>query len=152
MQKWIKWGLVNKWRRKEVSNKGVPFVVTYNLILKSLGKVIQDNFYLFYMNIEVKKTFTRRPMILFKTDSKTSSHLVTAKLYSPDIKLGSNKCGKEWCEIYHNISNSGTFISIVTRKTYEINQQFDCDSTCLIYLLTCKSAKSNTLERQITLN
>ena len=34
--------------------KGVPFVVTYHLILNSLNKIIRDNMYLLNMNEEVR--------------------------------------------------------------------------------------------------
>ena len=46
--------------------KGVPFVVTYHLILNSLSKIIQDNMNLYDVNEEVRKTFSPGPMVSFK--------------------------------------------------------------------------------------
>ena len=70
--------------------KGVPLDVTYHLKLKSLSKMIKDNFYLLYMNDEVKKTFTPSPMISFCSSRKISSYIVRAKLHPLERTVGSN--------------------------------------------------------------
>ena len=74
---------INKW-------KGVPFVVTYHPKLKNLSKIIKDNLDLLYMNDEVKKTFTRSPMISFPSSPKISSYIVRAKLYPLEGTVGSS--------------------------------------------------------------
>ena len=43
--------------------KGVPLVVTYHPLLKSIGKIIYDNLYLLYMNKELEHLFTSSPMV-----------------------------------------------------------------------------------------
>ena len=47
-------------------------------------------------------------------------------------------CGRK-CEVCHNIQNSDTFQSSMTNETFIINHHLNCDSKCLIYLLTCKT-------------
>ena len=43
--------------------KGVPLVVTYHPLLKSLSAIIDENLSIFYMDNEVKRVFTLRPMV-----------------------------------------------------------------------------------------
>ena len=56
-------------RNRKVNNKTVkrvPFVVIIHPRLKILQKIIDKNLYLFYMNEEVKKAFTPKPMIWYE--------------------------------------------------------------------------------------
>ena len=59
--------------RQQDPRKGVPFVLTYHPLFKSMGKIINKNLYLLYMNNEVKKMFTPKPMISFRIARKMSS-------------------------------------------------------------------------------
>ena len=74
---------------KEKEKQGVPLVVTYYPSLNCLSKIIRDNLYLLYMNDEVKKVFSPKPMISFRSARKLSSYLVRAKLYPIDRVLKS---------------------------------------------------------------
>ena len=71
----------NTHRERETSLKVIPFVVTYNPILKSMDKVILKNLNLLYMVKEVNRVFTPKPIIWFQSARKLSSYLVRAKLY-----------------------------------------------------------------------
>ena len=48
------------------------------------------------------------------------------------------KRNKPQCLGCVNVTETNTFSSTVTGKTYKINHKFDCDEHYLIYLLTCK--------------
>ena len=48
------------------------------------------------------------------------------------------RCGKKPCQVCLNITETDSFISISTSKTYKINHQFNCSEKCLVYLLTCR--------------
>ena len=50
-------------RERETSLKVIPFIVTYNPILKSMDKVILKNLNLLYMDKEVNRVFTPKPII-----------------------------------------------------------------------------------------
>ena len=69
------------WHNKK-REKGVPFVVTYYPILNSLNKIIRENMYLLNINEEIRKTFSPRLVVSFRSTRKLSSYLVPAKLYS----------------------------------------------------------------------
>ena len=66
------------WRKDTA--QGVPFVLTYHPLLKSMGHIINKNLCLLNMNEEVKNVFTPKPMISFRSARKLSSYLVRAKL------------------------------------------------------------------------
>ena len=61
-----------------------------------------------------------------------------ARLYPTERVVGSFKCYKPRCLVCVNVTETNTFSSTVTGKTYKINHKFDCDENCLVYLLTCK--------------
>ena len=44
------------------TQKGIPLVVTYHPLLKSLNNIVNINIYLLYMDQEVKRTFTPQPI------------------------------------------------------------------------------------------
>ena len=68
------------------------------------------------MDEEVKRLFTPRSMILFKT-RKLSSYLVRAKLYPIEKLVGSFKYNKALCLAFVNMTATNTFTSITTGKS-----------------------------------
>ena len=96
---------------------------------------------LLYMDNEVKRVFTPKPIISFRSARKLSSYLVRAKLYPTERTVGSYKCGGKRCEVCINVNETSTFTSTVTGETYIINHRFDCNERCLVYHLTCNKCK-----------
>ena len=68
--------------------KRIPFVVTFHPLLKSLGSILNKNYYLLQMNDKVKNVFSLRPMVSFRNARKLISYLVRAKLYPVERKVG----------------------------------------------------------------
>ena len=89
------------------------------------------------MGKEVKRVFTPKPMISFRSSRKLSSYLVRDKLYPTERTVGSYRCGRKRCEACINVNETSTFASTVTGETYLINHRFDCNERCLVYLLPC---------------
>ena len=75
------------------SLKAIPVVMAYHPKHKSMNKVILKYLDLLYMDNEVKRVFTPKPMISFRSARKLSSYLVRAKLYPTKRTVGSYKCG-----------------------------------------------------------
>ena len=44
-------------------NKGVPFVLTYHVLLKMVNFIIRNHIHLLYINEEVKKVFQQGPIV-----------------------------------------------------------------------------------------
>ena len=124
--------------QNEKREKGARFVVTYHTIQNSLNKIIQDNMYLINMNEEVRKTFSPRSMVSFRSAQWLSSYSDWDKLYPLQRKVGSSKCGKRWYEVCNNVTDTTIFSSTVTGDTFNINHSLNCDDNRLIYLETCK--------------
>ena len=80
-------------------------------------------------------------MVFFHRARKIKDYLVRAKLYTLKRNLGFKKCNKSRCEVCNNIESTDLFSSTVTGETYKINHYFNCDSKCLVYLITCRTCK-----------
>ena len=52
--------------------------------------------------------------------------------------IGSFKCGGRCYQVCLNVTETEPFTSTSTNPTYEINHEFNCNKSSLIYLLTCK--------------
>ena len=63
--------------------------MTYHPKLKSINKIILKYLDLPYMDKEVKRVFTPKLVISFRSARKLSSYLVTAKLYPTERTVGS---------------------------------------------------------------
>ena len=83
------------------------------------------------MDEEVKKVFYPGPMVSFRGARKVSSYLVRAKVYPSERTVGSFKYKKSRCQVCLNVSETDTFTSTVTKKTYNINHKFDCSDKML---------------------
>ena len=102
-----------------------------------MGKIINKSLNLLYMNNEVKKVFTPKSMISFRSARKMSSYLVRAKLYPEERTKGFFNCGSKRCEVFLNVNETFTFaiyiyiytvtVAIVTGETYIINQKCNCN-------------------------
>ena len=118
---------------------------TTNKNLKSKFKVLQNitnkHLYLLYLNYEIKRVFTPKPMVSCRSSCKISSYLVRAKFYPIERTVGSYKCVSKRCEVCKQITDTDTFTSSVIRETYKINHRLDCNDKFLEYLLTCNKCK-----------
>ena len=77
------------------------------------------------MHDEVKRVFTPKPMVSFRSSCKISSYLVRAKLYPIERTAGSFRCGSKHCEVCKYITETDTFTSSVSGETYKINHYLD---------------------------
>ena len=90
-----------------------------------------DALYILYMDKEVKRVFTPKLMISFRSARKQSSYFVKGKLYPTERTKGSYKRGGKRCEVCINV-NETTFTSTGTEETYIKNHKFDSNERCLI--------------------
>ena len=76
-------------------------------------------------------------MISICSARKLSSYLVRAKQSPTEPTVGSFKYNEKRSQTCRNLSEMDTFSSTTTGGAYKMNQQFNCNSKCLVYLLTC---------------
>ena len=124
--------------RTEKKDTGVPLVLTYHPRFHNLSGIIKKLFTFLYAEEQVKKVFTPAPFVSFRTGYSLKNHLVRSKVYPMIRDKGTFCCGKSKCDTCKNIKETDIFESFVTKRTYKINHSFNCDSKCLIYLLSCK--------------
>ena len=111
----VKFNVDNK--RSNNTKERDTFFVTIQPELKVLQNMINRHPYLLYMNDEVKRVFTPKPMVSFRSFRKISSHLVRAKLFPIERTVGSFRCGSKRCEVCKYITETDTFTSSVTGET-----------------------------------
>ena len=58
------------------------------------------------------------------------------QVYPLERKVESRGCGKKWCQICLNVTETDSFTITSANKTYKINHLFNCSEKCLVYLLT----------------
>lgn len=67
--------------------KSISLSPTNHPLLKSINTIFDKNLSLLYLNKDVKKGFTPRPIISFRSARKINSCLIRAKLYPLEIHL-----------------------------------------------------------------
>ena len=111
----VKFNVDNK-RSNNSKQKEVPFVVTFHPKRKVLRNIINKHLYLLHMIDEVKRVFTAKPMVSFRSSNKICSYLVRAKLYPIERTVGSFRCGSKPCEVCKYITETNTFTSSGHRR------------------------------------
>ena len=112
MKSWfVKWGypenIINRemekvkfekqvFSRRRGVTKGVPLVITYHLLLKSVRTILYKHLYQLHIDKNVKKIFTVAHIVSFKSAHKPSSYLVRARLYSVQKTVRSFKYNKPY--------------------------------------------------------
>ena len=81
--------------------------------------------------------FTPRPFVLFKSPRTLRDRLVRSKVYPLEREVGCSGCGHKSCKVCANMVDSRTFSSHITGTQYSINHKFNCNSKCVVYLLSC---------------
>ena len=102
------------------------------------------------MNYEVKRVFTPKPMVSFRSSHEISSYLVRAKLYPIERIVRSFKCGSKRCEVCTYITETDTFTSSVTGETCRIDYRLGCNDNRLVIDLLVTDVKNNTLVKLLT--
>ena len=118
---------------------GEPLVPTYHPRLKNSNDIIKKHLVFLYAREQVGNVFTPPGFVLFRAGFSLRKHLVRAKVYPLLRKCGSSGCNKIRCQTCRNVNNTDVFQSFVTKESYKINHKFDCDSKCIIYLISCKA-------------
>ena len=67
-----------------------------------------------------------------------------------DAERGNFPCGRGNCEISNILKPGKQFKSTLTGKIYKTNFHFDCNSLCVVYLITCKVCKKQYTGSTVT--
>ena len=119
----------------------VPMVVTYHPTLPNIGYILRELQPLLHCSDKCKKAVKDVPMVVFRRPKSLRDYLVHAKLRATSVEdkpKGTVKCGDRRCQVCEHLKTGDSFISKRTGKKYSINFDLNCNSTNVVYLLSCK--------------
>ena len=118
----------------------VPLVVTFHPALNELRGIIRKLHTMLEASEEHRMAFKEQPLVVFRRAPNLKDNLVRAKL--PKIRTegvrGCFRCGKARCQVCSYMSEGSGFRCNVSGREYDINSDFNCDSSGVVYLLGCK--------------
>ena len=126
-----------KIRDKKVDDNKT-LVLTYHPSLNQLYEILRRAHKHVLKSPRLHSGLPSPPKVAFRNPKTIRDKLVRSKLKEFIYKdAGTIICGHSNCDIC-KISESGDQFEIaVTKKKYRINFEFDCNSCCIVYLLTC---------------
>ena len=87
----------------------------------------------------LKLVLPKPPRVAFHNPKSLREKLIGSKLKSEKEKRWGNfSCSRKNCKICKILYPCNKFTSTVTVEEYKMNFHFNCNSLCVVYLLTCK--------------
>ena len=128
-------------RPRNATNR-VPMVVTYHPSLPNIGSILRELQPLLHCSEKCRKAVKDVPFMAFRRPKSLGDYLVHAKL-RPSTRLersskGTVVCGNRRCQVCKYLEPGERFTSYRTGKSYTINYELDCNSSNVVYLLSCK--------------
>ena len=115
----------------------ITLVLTYHPALNQLYEILQRTHKHVLKSTRLHRALPSAP-VAFQNPKTIRHKLVHSKLKEFIYKdAGTNICGYFNCEIFKMIESGDQSESTFSKKKHHINFPFDCNSCCLVYLLTC---------------
>ena len=76
------------------------------------------------MDKEVKKVFTQKPMISFRSARKLSNYLLRPEMYPIDRNVRTANFNSKYCEVCVKVNEASTLTSTFTGEIFTINYKF----------------------------
>ena len=139
---------VRRMTRDEVLSKSnqprstkTPFVVTYHPRLPDISKILRELHPILESSDRCKNAIKNVPFVAFRKPKSLGDYLVRAKVESRkprDLVLGTVECSSRRCEVCKYMDGNSRFKSSHDDKSYSINYNLNCNSSYVVYLITCK--------------
>ena len=139
---------VRRMTRDEVLSKSnqprstkTPFVVTYHPRLPDISKILRELHPILESSDRCKNAIKDVPFVAFRKPKSLGDYLVRAKVESRkprDLVLGTVECSSRRCEVCKYMDGNSRFKSSHDDKSYSINYNLNCNSSYVVYLITCK--------------
>ena len=133
--------LLNK-ERQDCTSPDLIFNITYHPAFSKLKTVLSNIHILLAVNQEHQKVFPTPPIIGFRKGKSLKDLLVRAKLpqLQQEESLSTN-CGGKKCQVCSYVKNTDTFSGKEGKMFNVKGGRLDCNSSYVIYLVTCKTCK-----------
>ncbi len=117
-------------------NNQIPLVLTFHPFNFKVRDIIRKNFHFLKNDPETSSIFSNNPLVSFRHSKNIRETLVHSNLHQESSPLsGTFPCGVAQCKTCKFIDSS-TVIS-APKSTYNIQHNFTCTSTHLIYCISC---------------
>lgn len=126
-------------RYKENNNSSrVPLVTTYHPVLKNLNGVLKKNLPILHSNKRMVEVFKEPPMAAFRRPRNLKDMVVRTRLENPLPNGGFRTCSDRRCLLCKHSSDTDSFKSPVTGRSYRILGNLSCQTNNCVYLISCK--------------
>lgn len=106
--------------------------------LKNLNSILRNNVPFLYTNECMADLFKDPPMATFKRPRNLKGMVVRAILENPLPNGGFKTCSDARCFLCKHSTNTDSFKSHITGRTYKIFGKASCRTVSFIYLISCK--------------
>ena len=140
--------LIKKSKHQENS---ITLVLTFHPALNIVFNVLKFSHSFIEKSPALKAVLSKPPCVAFRNPKTLRDKLVRSKIRQNDEEeRGHFPCGYSNCEICKILEPGKEFKSTVTGEVFNLNFHFDCNSICVVYLLTCRICKKQYIFSTIT--
>ena len=144
-----RFNLFDRGEKKEQS-RGVNLVIDYYPTLRCLHGIFKELQSVVNLSAVLSKIIPKEPMICYRRPKNLKDHLVRAKLRRMDeVVVGTFKCEGKKCKVCDSVVGN-TFRTSVSGRIFHINYLFNCDSSGVVYLITCKKCEKQHVGNTVT--
>lgn len=127
--------------KQQTRSAKTPFVVTYHPGLPNISKILRELHPILKSSDRCKKAIKDIPLVAFRKPKSLGDYLVRAKINSrgsAENERGTCKCKSSRCEVCRYLEEKDCFVCTHNDRKYSINYSLDCNSSNVVYLITCK--------------
>ena len=125
--------------KEKTPNNRIPFVTTYHPDGPNIKSIIDKHWTIIESSERLQHIFREKPLLAYRRPKNLKDHLVRAKVKTSRGEIpGCYKCSGRLCNLCNMLKEGETFASRKSGISFNIHRRFDCRSTNVIYLLTCK--------------
>ena len=126
-------------KRPKHQEDGVKLILTFHSALHVIFDILKSAHGHFEKSPLLKSVLPKLSRVAFRNPKSLHYKLIWSKPKSEDEKEWRNfPCCRKNCDICNILYPSNKFRSTVTGEEYKMNFHFNCNSICVVYLLTCK--------------
>ena len=118
-------------------NDRVPMVTTYHPALRDLNGILRKHLPILHANKRLADVFKDPPMASFRRPRNLKDMVVRTRLDNPLPNGGFKTCSNLRCQLCQYSSDTETFSSPVTGRSYRILGNFTCKTNNCVYLINC---------------
>ena len=128
---------------KNIKSKddSIVFITEYNPRLPNIKKILERHKHILSENATTAPLAEKRILVAYQRPASIRDRLIRTDLViTSNPFIGSQPCGKK-CNTCPFMTRAKTFKSSITNKEYKIRGSLNCETTNVVYLITCKKCQ-----------